>query len=160
GVDRALRRARADQGVHLIDEDDAILAAADLFDDLLQPLLELAAILRAGDERADVQGQQALALDRLGDLAGDDALGQALDDGRLADARLADEGGVVLLAAREDLDDALDLLLAADDRIELVRARRRREIDAHLIDGRRLGVLVAGVRLVVRAAGLAQHLDR
>ena len=41
----------------------------------------------------------------------------------LADAGLADEHRVVLGAAREDLDDALDLLRAADDRVELARAR-------------------------------------
>ena len=51
-----------------------------------------------------------LPMQRLGHVAGDDALGQALDDGRLADARLADQGRVVLGAPREDLDDALDLL--------------------------------------------------
>ena len=50
-----------------------------------------------------------LPMQRLRHVAGDDALGQALDDGRLADARLADQGRVVLGAAREDLDHPLDL---------------------------------------------------
>jgi hypothetical protein len=49
----------------------------------------------------------------------DDVLGQALDDGGLADTGLADQDGVVLGAAREDLHDPLDLLLAPDDRVEL-----------------------------------------
>ena len=44
---------------------------------------------------------------------------QPLDDGRLADARLADQHGIVLGAARQHLDRAADLLVAADDRIEL-----------------------------------------
>ena len=57
------------------------------------------------------------------DRALDDAGREALDDRRLADARLAQEDRVVLRAAREDLDDPLDLLLAADQRVE--RARRR-----------------------------------
>ena len=85
-------------------------------------------------------------------------LGQSFDDGGLANAWLADEGGVVLRAPREDLDDALDLLLAPDDRVELAGARCGRQVHAHLVDGRRLGVL--GRRwLAVRAAGLAEHLD-
>ncbi len=67
-----------------------------------------------------------LFLRRLGHLARDDALRQPLGDGGLADARLADQHRVVLLAAREDLDDALDLLLAADDRVELALARELR----------------------------------
>ena len=65
-----------------------------------------------------------------GHVAGDDALGEALGDGRLADARLADERGVVLRPADEDLDDPLDLLLAADDRVELAGAGGVGEVDA------------------------------
>ncbi len=49
----------------------------------------------------------------------DDALGEALDDRGLADAGLADQHRVVLRAAAEDLDDAADLVVAADDRVEL-----------------------------------------
>ena len=51
----------------------------------------------------------------------DDPLGEALDDRGLADAGLADQDGVVLGAAGEDLDDAADLVVAADDRVELAR---------------------------------------
>ncbi len=68
----------------------------------------------------------------------DDPMGEALGDGGLADARLADERRVVLRPARQDLDDPLDLLLAADDRIELAGARGLGEVDAELVDGRGL----------------------
>ena len=50
-----------------------------------------------------------LPLSSSGHLVVGDALREALDDGRLAHARLADEHGVVLGAPREDLHDALDL---------------------------------------------------
>src|SRR5438034_7906723 len=40
---------------------------------------------------ADVEGDELLALEPLGDVARDDALRESLDDGGLADARLADE---------------------------------------------------------------------
>ena len=43
---------------------------------------------------------------------------------------LADEDGVVLGAAREDLHDAADLLVAADHRIELLRPREGGEVPA------------------------------
>ena len=56
---------------------------------------------------------------RLRNVAGDDPLGEALDDRGLADAGVADQHRVVLRAPREDLDDAADLLVAADDRVEL-----------------------------------------
>ena len=68
----------------------------DLLQHRLQPLLELAAVLGAGDHRAQVERDDALVLQPLGHVAAHDALGQALDDGRLADARLADQDRVVL----------------------------------------------------------------
>ena len=91
----------------------------DLLEHRLQALLELAAILRAGDQRAHVERDDALVLQAFGHVAADDALRQALDDGGLADAGLADEHRVVLGAARQHLDDAANLLVAADHRIEL-----------------------------------------
>ena len=143
GVDSAFGGAGADEHVHLVDEEDAVAGVLDLFDDLLEALFELAAVLGAGDERTDIEGEQALALQRLRHVAVDDAVGQAFDDGGLADAGLADQDRVVLGAAREDLDQALDLAAAADDRVELAGARRGGEVDAQLVDGGRAG---AGAR--------------
>ena len=100
GVDRALGRARTDERVQLVDEQDRVVRVAQLLDDLLEPLLELAAVLRAGDERPDVEGQDALVEQDVGHVAGDDPVGQALGDGGLADAGLADQRRVVLGLAR------------------------------------------------------------
>ena len=87
-VDRAFGRAGADDGVQLVDEeDDLALRVDDLLQHRLQPLLELAAILRAGDERAHVEGDDLLVLQAFRHVAAHDALGEALDDGGLADAR-------------------------------------------------------------------------
>ena len=120
GVHRALGRAGADDGVQLVDErDDLALGVGDLLEHGLEPLLELAAVLRPGDHRAEVERDDALVLEPLGHVALDDAAGEALDDGGLADAGLADEHRVVLRAARQHLDDPADLVVAADDRVEL-----------------------------------------
>ena len=99
GIDRAFGRARADDGMQLVDEEDAVAGGPDLLDDLLEPLFELAAIFRAGDQRADIEREQSLAQQILGHLAADDPLRQALDNRGLADARLADERRIVLAAA-------------------------------------------------------------
>src|SRR4029077_15486041 len=85
----------------------------------LEPLLELAAIFGAGDQRAEVERQHFLVLETLRHVAIDDAVGKALDDGGLANAGLADQHWVVLGAAGKNLDGAPDLLVAADYRIEL-----------------------------------------
>ena len=59
-VHRALGRAGADDRVQLVDEeDDLALGLLDLLQHRLQPLLELAAVLRAGDESADVERDHA-----------------------------------------------------------------------------------------------------
>src|SRR3954470_19643205 len=99
GAHRTFRLPRPDERGHLVDEDDVLpLALGDLLEHGLEALLELAAELRAGDERAEVERDEALALEAFRDVAIDDALGEAFDDGSLADARLADEHGIVLRA--------------------------------------------------------------
>ena len=99
-VDGALCRPGADDRVQLVDEEDDLAGRVlDLLEHGLEPLLELAAVLRAGEQAADVERPDALPLQRLGYVAGDDALREALDDRRLADAGLADQDGVVLRPA-------------------------------------------------------------
>ena len=136
GVHRAFGRAGADDGVQLVDEqDDPALGLLDLAQDGLEALLELAAELGPGDQRAKVQRDDLLVLEGLGHVAADDALGQALHDRGLADAGLADQDRVVLGAARQDLDDAADLLVAADDRIQLAGPSLGREVAPVLLQG-------------------------
>ena len=123
GVHRPAGGTGPHHRVDLVDEqDDLPLAGGDLLEHGLEPFLELAAVLGAGDQGAHVEGDQAPVLQGLGHVAVDDALGQTLHDGGLAHARLADQHGVVLGAAAEDLDGAADLLVAADHRIELAVA--------------------------------------
>src|SRR3954447_2123764 len=119
-VHGAFGGARADDGVELVEEqDDLPVRVLDLLEDGLEALLELAAELGASDERAKVERDDALVLQALGDVAADDPLGEALGDRGLADAGLADEDGVVLGPPAEDLDDPPDLLVPADDGVEL-----------------------------------------
>ena len=120
GVHRAFGRAGADDGVQLVDEDDvAALGLGQLLDDRLEPLLEFAPVLGAGQQQADVERDDLPVAQRLGHVAVDDPLGQPLDDGGLAHAGLADQHRVVLGPAREHLHHPADFLVAADDRIEL-----------------------------------------
>ena len=67
---------------------------------------------------------------------------EALGDGRLADARFADEHRVVLRAAGEDLHDAADLLVAADHRVELPLLGTGHQVDAVLLQGLELAFRV------------------
>ena len=136
GVHRGVAAgARADDGVELVDEgDDLALGGLDLLEHGLEPLLELAAVLRAGDHRRQVERQQAATLQRVGYVAGDDPLGEPLDDGGLADAGLADEDRVVLGTSRQHLHDAADLGVTADDRVELAALGGLGEVDGVLLE--------------------------
>ena len=121
-------------------------------EDGLQPLLELAAVLRAGEHRADVERPDALALQALGNVAGDDPLREALDDRGLADAGVADQHRVVLRAAREHLDHAADLLVAADHRVELPALGSLGQVAAELLQR-----LVGALRILRGDALAAAH---
>jgi hypothetical protein len=141
GVHGALGRARADDGVQLVDEgDDLPVGVADVVQDGLEAVLELAPELCPGDHRAQVEGDDALVLQALGDVTGDHALGQPLDDGGLAHARLADEDRVVLGSAAEHLDDAANLVVAADDGVELAGPGGLGEVAAEPLQGLVLGL--------------------
>ena len=83
----------------------------------------------------EVERDDALVLERSGNVTAHDPLGEALGDGGLADARLADEHRVVLGPTRQDLHDPADLLVAPDDGIELASARFRGQIAAVLLEG-------------------------
>ena len=130
GVHAALGVARTDDVMHFVDDKDDVAHLADLLDEAFHAALELAAELRTRDERGEVKKINLLASQLERHVARDDALGEALGDGGLADARLTDQAGVILLAAVQDLDNALDLLLAADDCVELAVACALGEIDA------------------------------
>ena len=174
GVQRSLRGSGAHQRVKLVDEqDDLPFRPRDLFQDRLEPLFELTAILRPREKSAEVQRDHAAVLEPLGHVAAHDPLRQPLHDGGLSHPGLPDEDRIVLGAPREHLDDAPDLLVAPDDRIELSLARGVREIARVLLErlifllGIRIGHLLSSpdaherfVQTLPRGARLAQDASR
>jgi hypothetical protein len=86
--------------VQLVDEeDDPPFRGLDLVQHRLETFLELASVFRACEQRADVERPDALSLEPLGHVAGNDALSKPFDDRGLADAGVADENRVVLRSA-------------------------------------------------------------
>ena len=151
-VDRAFGCTCADERVYLVDEQHDVAAGLDLFEHLLQALFEVAAVTATGDECAEIERVQLLVAQRVRDVAGDDLLGQAFDDRGLADARLADQHGVVLGAPTEDLHDPLELARTADHGIELLLTGELGQIATELIEDLAVA-LVAGVLLARGTAG-------
>ena len=140
GVERSFGRTRAHQGVQLVDEDDGVLRLHQLLHDRLETLFELAAVLGAGDDQRKIEPEDALVGKERRNFAVGDALRQSLDDGGLAHAGFADQDGVVLGAAAENLDHALQFLLASDQRIELVVHGGLGEVAGELAEQRRFAI--------------------
>ncbi len=148
-------RASADDGVQLVDErDDLARGVLDVVEHGLEPLLELAAVLRTRDHRTEVERDDGLVAQALRHVAFDDALGEALDDRRLADAGLTDQHRVVLGATGQHLHDAANLVVAPDDRVELAFAGPFGQVGRVLLQR-----LIRGFGVGVRDAGTAAHFD-
>ncbi len=138
GVDAAAGGAGADKHMDFVYEEDGA-AVDNFFDNFFESFFELAAVHGTGDEAADIEHEDTFVEQGFGHIAVDDALGQPFNDSGLADAGLADEGGIVFVAAAEDLDDALDFHLAADDGVEATFFGGRGQVEAELVDEGRLG---------------------
>ena len=160
GVNGALGGTGADDRVQLIDEqDNRALGVRDLLEHRLEAVLELAAVLRAGDQGANIKRDHAPVLEAAGDVAIDDSLCEALGDRRLADAGLANQDRVVLGPAGEDLDHAPDLIVAPDHGVELALGRGLGQVATEALE--RLKLLLRGlVGDAVRAADLRDRLQQ
>ena len=113
----------------LVDEEnDAALGLRHFVDDAFEAFLKFSLVLRACHECAHVERVELLVFQVLRHVAAHDALRQSLYDGRFARARLADKNGVVLGAAREDLQHAAYLFVAPDDGVEFAFARLAHEV--------------------------------
>ncbi len=137
GVHHAARgRAGADHGMDLIDEQNRARLLLHLREHRLQALLEIAAILGAGNERSHVERIDRGIEQHVRHLVLDDHARQALGDRGLADAGFADVQGIVLAPPAQNLDGALHLELAADQRIDLALARGFVEVRRVLLRAR------------------------
>ena len=144
-VHRALGGTRTHDGVQFVDEEDDVARAADFVHHGLDAFLELAAVFRTGDHQREVERDDLLVTQQLGHVAGRDFLRQAFGDGGLADTGLAEQHGVVLRAAAEHLNDALDFVAAADDGVEFAFLGQFGEVPAKRAQGGSLYVLLVPV---------------
>ncbi|SBV31309.1 200 kDa antigen p200, putative (fragment) [uncultured Sphingopyxis sp.] len=151
----AAGRAGADHRVDFVDEQDRVRQAFEFGHDLFQPLLEVAAIARAREQSAHVERIDDRGQQHLGHVALDDLARETFGDRGLADAGIADIERIVLAAAAEDLDRAVDLCIAADQRIDLAAARLFVEVDGELVErGFLLGLAFALVLRLFLFLGL------
>ncbi len=156
----ARRGAGTDHGVNFIDKQDRVRKLLELVDDRLQPLLEVAAVARAGEQRAHVERVDHRRLQHLGHITLDDLAGEPFGDCGFADAGVADIERIVLRAAAEDLHRAVDLGHPADQRIDLSGLGLLVEVDGELLERRLfLAAFLLGLLLgPFRSAGLGRSI--
>jgi len=119
--------------VDFIDKQHRLGHLLKLGDDLFQTLLEIAAIARAGQQRAHVERIDHGILQHLGNIAFHDLAGEPFCNRGFADPGIPDIERVVLAAAAQDLDRAVDLRSAPDQRIDLAGLGLDVEIDSELV---------------------------
>ena len=136
-IDCTLCGSGTHEGVDLIDEQDDVAASLDFFEHLLEALLEISSITRTSNKCTKIERVQLLSLQRLWHVVRCDGLSESLDDGSLANARLSDEHGVVLGAARQHLHHALCFAISSDHGIELVLTSQLGEVSTELIEYQR-----------------------
>ena len=142
-VHRAFATAGTDDHVELVNEEDHFaVALADLAQDRLDAFLELPAELRPSKQSREVKRQNLFVLQRLGNITAGDALGEALDDGGLADTRFPDQDRIVLGPPREDLHGAENLIVAPDHRIEFPILSHAGQVNGVLLEGSVRALLV------------------
>ncbi len=106
GIETAFHVTGAHHRVQLVDEEDDLTCRRNhLVLDRFESFFELASKLRAGDDFAHFEHQDALVEKRFRNFGLDDALGEPFYDDGFAHARFADEHRIVFLSARQDLND-------------------------------------------------------
>src|SRR3546814_687722 len=118
------RGTRTNDGVDFVDEQDRLRTLFQLTQQRLEALLEITAVLGAGQQGPQIEGIDHTVGEQVRYLVIDDALGQTFSNRGLAHARLAHQQLVVLAAPGQDLGDPLDFRLASDQWIDTPLARQ------------------------------------
>ena len=106
--------------MHLVDEQNHVAVGLDLVHQPLDAAFKLAAELRAGHQRGEVEQVDFFFAQAGGHIALRNANGKTLRNRGFAHAGLTDQTGIVLCSAAQNLNHAGNLLVAANNAVDLV----------------------------------------
>ena len=118
-----------DYGMDLINEEYGVVVLLDRLDDTLEPFFKIATIAGTCEELAHIKGVDDRTGKNVRHFAIMDAKGEALGNRCLANARITDIERVVLGPAAQHLNGAVDLAVAADQRVDAAGGGLRHQID-------------------------------
>ena len=136
--DAAGCRAGADYRVYLVDEQNRSRLVLQFGDHALQALLEIAAVLRAGNQRTHIQRVDRAIEQHLGHVPLDDQARKPFSQCRFSDSGFTDIKRIVLAAPAQDLHRALNLELAPDQRIDAPLGGQGVQVGRETLQGTRL----------------------
>ena len=148
-IDGALCGACTNDSVNLINEEDVILGFLQLSNNLLHAVLKLTAILGTSYQTCQVKRPNLLSAQDIRNIARSNELSQALNNGGLTNAGIAQDKWVVLLAAGKNLHDTLNLAVTTDDRVKLFICGKLSKVAAKLLQH---GSIVVCVRTHLTSA--------
>ena len=159
-IHRAFGVTCTDNIVHLVDDENDVADLFDLVDQTLHAALELAAELCTRNQCGQVEQMDLLVAHLKRNAALVDAHGKSLRDSSLADARLTDQAGIILLAAVENLNDAVGLAVASDDVVNAALSGLLGQVFAVIVKILALFVVAAAAALVAVLRALLRRTGR
>ena len=131
GIHRTLGSARPYHRMQFVDKQNYLaLGPLDFLHGRFEPLFEFPTKAGSGDQCTQIETDNPLAHQYLGYVVAGDLLCQSLDNGRLAHPRLANQNRVALRAPTEHLYEAQYLIVASDNRVQLVLRSHLGEVAA------------------------------
>jgi hypothetical protein len=125
--------------MNFVDKQNRIFNVLQFAEHRLDALFEIAAVTCAGQQADPYRAKDHRIFQNIRHFAVDDFFGEAFRNRGFTNAGIADIKRVVLAAAAENLNRSVDLLVAADQRIDLALLRLLIEIDAISIERFRAG---------------------
>jgi len=134
GIALPCRAAGADHGVGFVDEEnDGGRGRLHLFDQPFESIFEFAFNTGAGLQERKVERADGDVFEHWRHVTRSDPQGKALNDSGFADTRFTGQDRIVLAAARENVDDLADFVIAAENSVNFSCFRVGGEIDCELI---------------------------
>ena len=132
-IQASLRAAGSDNCVELVYEEDNVRIRAGLPDYRFETLLEIPTVLRSGDDRRYVQGNQSFLGQGRGYASACYPQSDPFDYRRLPHPGLTNQHRVILLAPTKDLYDTGNLGLPADNGVQFSFRGGLREVKAEIL---------------------------
>ncbi len=134
GIALSSRAAGSDHGVSFVNEkNDGRGRGFNFFNEALEAIFEFTFDAGAGLQEREIERTDGDILQRRWNVTGSDAQSKTFDNGGFADARFTGEDGIVLTAAREDVNDLANLVIAAEDGVNFASFGVRGQINGELI---------------------------